>query len=400
MIKIAHIQRGDDDASDFSPTLPPPTGFEPPLPPDAEVLPPPHEVARVLVPLGLKGLCASMFDVDSMACLSSWALGDAGQRDTFADEAGGASFPTAMATLVHLHRTPFDQTLTRQLDPQRWAFAWRVDEHRVAVAEARYRLPGSGRSERDISVVRQLCGAGIGADQFQRAEAVNERFEAPTSSTATPASPPPASPKSTLPNKVDQWARPLRWPAVMALGLASAICLASALLIASSRTGEAQRLRQLTDATMTEQLARVLATGDYGEVQANLEVFEGLGYFKGSAVIDARRRVVASAGALPALRIGLSVSGPDAVNARAVPLKAATGKAEGQLLIWGPEMAALKADALIDRALFAAALVLALTTAAGAALLWRQRSLRRETEWREADQRVLLLPLPDATAPS
>jgi hypothetical protein len=41
-------------------------------------------------------------------------------------------------------------------------------------------------------------------------------------------------------------------------------------------------------------------------------------------------------------------------------------------------------------------LVLALSTLAGIALLWRQRSLRREADQRPADQPLLLPTPPDA----
>jgi hypothetical protein len=388
MIVIAQFEPDEEAGQDFSPTLPPP------LTPDGQALPPAHDMTRLLFSLGMKGLHASVMDVESMACLSSWSVGDAGERSTSAEDANGASVPAAMATIVHLNATPFDRTLTRQIDPQSWAFAWRVDADHVAVAEARYSLPNSACTERDIAAVRQLCTAGIESGDRLRAEAMNDRFPSPASEAPVAA----ARPRLAVKLAPAGWAvkrmQRLRWPSLLAPGLAGAVCLAAALQIQSSRDGEAQRLRQLTDATMTQQLLRVLAAGDYGEVQASLETFEGLGYFKGAVVVDARHRAVARAGAVPALRIGHAVAGPEVAGARVVPLVAAASNTDGQLLLWGPETPSPRGGALLERALSVAGLLLVLATLAGAAILWRRRRRQRATGARQP-----LMPPPLSEAP-
>jgi hypothetical protein len=347
---------------------------------------------QLLLSLGMEGLHASVMDVESMACLSSWRIGDAGERSTAAEDAGGPSFPTAMATIVHLNGTPLDQTLTRQLDAHNWAFAWRVDASSVAVAEARYGLPNNACTDRDTAVVRQLCSAGTEAGKLRRTEAMPDRLPQPASQPLAAAAPHRTALPPTPVSWADKLAQPLRWPSLLALGLTAAVCLAAALQIQSSREGEARRLRQLTDATMTQQLTRVLALGDYGEVQGNLDTFEGLGYFKGAAVIDARRRPVAMAGAVPALRIGRAVAGPEVAGARTVPLLAEASNTEGQLLIWGPETPSPRVSVHLETTLFMAGLLLMLATLAGAALLGRGRLRQREAD---ANQPLVLPPLPE-----
>jgi hypothetical protein len=347
---------------------------------------------QLLLSLGMEGLHASVMDVESMACLSSWRIGDAGERSTAAEDAGGPSFPTAMATIVHLNGTPLDQTLTRQLDAHNWAFAWRVDASSVAVAEARYGLPNNACTDRDTAVVRQLCSAGTEAGKLRRTEAMPDRLPQPASQPLAAAAPHRTALPPTPVSWADKLAQPLRWPSLLALGLTAAVCLAAALQIQSSREGEARRLRQLTDATMTQQLTRVLALGDYGEVQGNLDTFEGLGYFKGAVVIDARRRPVAMAGTVPALRIGRAVAGPEVAGARTVPLLAEASNTEGQLLIWGPETPSPRVSVHLETTLFMAGLLLMLATLAGAALLGRGRLRQREAD---ANQPLVLPPLPE-----
>lgn len=373
---IADEQADEQADLGFSPTLPPPMAVEEPHLLQVEVvLAAPHGVTRNLLPPGLKGLRASMMEVGSMACLSSWSIGETDPLGPLAEDAAGASFPTAMATIVHLNGTPSEQTLTRQLDPQCWAFAWRVDEHRVAVAEARYRLPSTVRTEKDIAVVRQLCTAGIEGAPLRRLEAMNDRAQiaAPNTSSALPK--PPGAVRSRFVRWTAALTQRLRWSTLGALALGGAVCMVAALQIKSTREGEAQRFRQLTDATMAQQLARVMAAGDYGEVQGDLEAFAGLGYFKGAVVIDARSRAVASAGTVPTMRIGQALTGTERADVRVVPLKTAVSNSDAQLLIWASEAPLPGVSALGELGLFAAGVLLILTTLAGSALLWRQRQI-------------------------
>jgi hypothetical protein len=192
---------------------------------------------------------------------------------------------------------------------------------------------------------------------------------------------------------VEQLVQRMRWPWLLALGLAGAVCLAAALQIQSTREAEARRLRLLTDATMTQQLLRVLAAGDYGEVQANLETFESLGYFKGAVVVDARRRAVAQTGAVPALRIGHTLTGAEVAGARAVPLTAAGSNTDGQLFIWGPELPTPRVSAALEQVLIACAVPLLLAALAGAAL-WAWQ--RRRGSQAGADQALLSPSLSEA----
>jgi hypothetical protein len=278
-----------------------------------------------------------------------------------------------MATIVHLNRTPVEQTLTRQLDPQRWAFAWRVDSGRVAVAEARYRWPTDLRPEKDTAAVRQLCAAGIEACPLRFAEAMNDHRPFRESEAAAADATPQMAGHAVPVGWAGLLAPWLRGPRLLGLGLAGAIGLLAALQLDASRRGEALRMRQLTDATMTQQLTRGLAVSDYGEVQGDLEAFERLGHFKGAVVVDARQRAVASIGAVPALRIGQVVALPDASVARVLPLPSAAGSTAGQLLMWGFAPTPPRASALIVQALYLASLLLLVAALAGAALKWHQR---------------------------
>jgi hypothetical protein len=382
MITIAQFtaRRGAD--SDFSPTLPPPVVAEAPLALDAlDALdaveardsPGPQQRVVTALPLDIQSLRVSVLDVESQACIAAWSIGDEGEGGPFADAGGSAGFTTAMATIVHLNRTPVDQTLTRQLDPQRWAFAWRVNSGRVAVAEARYRWPTNLRPDKDTAAVRQLCAAGIETGPLRFAEARNDHrpfreSDAPAAD-ATPQTAGQAAPAGWA----DSLAPWLRGPQLLGLGLAGAIGLLGALQVDASRRGEALRMRQLTDATMTQQLTRGLAVSDYGEVQGDLEAFERLGYFKGAVVVDARQRAVASVGAVPALRIGQVVALPDTNVARVLQLPSAAGSTAGQLLIWGSALTPPRASALIVQALYLASPLLLVAALAGAALKWRQR---------------------------
>ena len=377
MIMIAQLQPRDGDAvGGFSATLPPsvdtPAPVDTPATLDDEALPPSRDVSQMLVLFGIKSLHASMIDVESKACQSSWTIGDAGKRTTPDPDDGAASLPSAMATIVYLNNVAREQTLTRRIDPQRWAFAWRVDEHHVAVAEACYRWPNNERTKADTAAVRQLCAAGIEAGKFARAAAVDGPLPVPAPHAEAALAAPLPEVRKPPAKLTYRLAQRLRWLLLAVLGLAGAVSLLAGLQLASSREGEAQRLRSLADGAMTQQLARVLATGDYGEVQADLDTFEGLNYFRGAMVVDARRRAVARAGAVPASRIGQALGAAAAADARIVPLKAAGADTDGLLLIWGPETLS-PGVSNIERALFVACLLLTMTALAGAALMWRQR---------------------------
>lgn len=360
---------------DFSPTLPPPAAVDAQPQIDAPARAP--ESPEDLLPPGLTGLRAALIDVGSMACVSSWGIGEGSSPGALTQDPDGASCSTAMATIVHLNGTPFELTLTRQLDPQHWAFAWRVDEHNVAVAEARYRAPSDVRSETDIAKVRLLCTAGLSGAPVRRLDAMH----GPVRNTVHDARPalrmPRAATRSNIALRVATLARQSRSSPWASIALVGATCVLAALQIQSSREAEAQRFRALADAAMVQQLTRVMAAGDYGEVQADLEAYAGLGYFKGAVVVDARRRAVASAGAVPALRIGHALAAADAADARALPLKTAAAHSDVQLLMWGADPASSGAGSLGEISLFAAGGLLSLSGLAGGLLWWRQRRRQR-----------------------
>ncbi|HZF80446.1 MAG TPA: hypothetical protein VEZ89_11725, partial [Rubrivivax sp.] len=303
--------------------------------------------------LGVEEVCASMVDTDSMTFESCWRITVHGgvMRVTPA-QGPESSFPAAMATIVHLNHLPGEQIVTRKLDPCRWVFAWRIDDRRVAVAEANYREPRNEQTDADSSLMRLLCDSGMQTGQLETAEAVNDHSSTlppakrptgkathttgaahagPTTTSTAPrtagapamavmrtASIPvvPTAPNSTVASR--RRAKPDRaWPAndmppaapaasvwsyrMLVLAVFSVYAGIAALVALSHRDStvlqaEAARLQARADATMRQRVDETLASGDYGEVQFELDRLAALKHFNGAAVTNARGRTVAVAG--------------------------------------------------------------------------------------------------------
>ena len=150
---------------DFSPTLP--SFVEP------EVS---REVAGLMEQLDVRAMRTSLIDLDSMDCRSSWNIrSDDAQAEEPGERGHDRTFHHSMATIIELNKVPAGQTLSRMLRPQRWAFAWRIDERCVAVTEACYRTPRAEQRVGDPELVRLICDAGIRAGIFEPPEAMNDR---------------------------------------------------------------------------------------------------------------------------------------------------------------------------------------------------------------------------------
>ena len=323
---------------DFSPTLP--SFVEP------EVS---REVAELMEQLDVQAMRTSLIDLESMDCRSSWNIRfDDAQTEDPGERGHDSTFYNSMATIIHLNKVPTGQTLSRMLRPQRWAFAWRIDERCVAVTEACYRTPRAEQRAGDPELVRLICDAGIRAGIFEPSEAMNDRStEIPREldRPATGAKTSPVGPAEIPETAVGVLSPPnprragTRYPQG-ALALLLGGLLSAALLIASHRNAtatnaEAVRLLAQAENTMTQRLTNVLLGGDYGEVQAELDSFAALKYFDGGVVTNVRQRAVAIAGDFTGIRIGDPVPAIVERSARVFDLGGVGSAAKGQLLTWG-----------------------------------------------------------------
>lgn len=323
---------------DFSPTLP--SFVEPVIS---------REVAELMEQLDVRAMRTSLIDLDSMDCRSSWNIRfDEAQADEPDDRGHDSSIHNSMATIIDLNKVPAGQTLSRMLRPQRWAFAWRIDERCVAVTEACYRTPRAEQRVGDPELVRLICDAGIRAGIFEPTEAMNDRStelprESEPFSAEANASPVgfPEIPEATVsgPTNPSRRGAGVDYPrGAMALLLGG--LLFAALLIAShyqatSTHFESMRLQTLAENTMTQRLSGVLSQGDYGEVQAELASLAASKYFDGGVVTNARQRVVAIVGDFSDIRIGDPVPASLERSARVFDLGGVGSSAKGQLLTWG-----------------------------------------------------------------
>ena len=123
---------------------------------------PAEDLALLFGAFGVQTLRASLVEVGSMHCTHAWHITEAGGMvEAPGDGDVDSAFASAMATIIHLNPAGTEQTLTRKLDPQCWAFAWPVDQHHVAVVEAHYRLTRSDQGDADAALVRHVCDAGM-----------------------------------------------------------------------------------------------------------------------------------------------------------------------------------------------------------------------------------------------
>ena len=294
--------------------------------------------------IGVASLRASVVDMDSMAFQSAWSITE--QGEVIEDLVGrglDSTFPAAMATIAQMGVAPPEQTVVRKLNPRHWAFAWRIDEHLVAVAEARYRDQRDMMSPADTALVRLICDTGIRASQGagaagrprgQAAGAVGAGGSAgmavdPTSQAGSDAGR--AAGKTTLATRV----------AMLLIAISAMLALWTAVFVAPRVRDEATALQQevlrqqeMGTKSMLSNLGGLLATGDYGEVQSALASFTALGYFQSAVITNARQRVVAMAGTVPDARIGDGVPPALARAAQTTDLVLGTDR-HGQLLALG-----------------------------------------------------------------
>lgn len=352
---------------------------------------PADDTALLFGAFGVLTLRASVVDVGSMRCTHTWHITEDGAMAEDPSQCKlDSSVPTAMAMIVHLKPAGAEQTLVRKLDPRCWAFAWPIDEHRVAVAQARYRLARIDHVDAHAALVRRVCDALV-----QAAGAANATPDDPlppactvaglasladpsagaASLARTPAQGATVGVSARRPPGASSWwnAPKIVIYAVVALGLAAAVMLTVLMQSASALRLESTRLQAQVDATMTQTLAKTLAGGDYGEVQAALASLASLKYFERALVTNARGRVIATTGPIGGVRIGDPLA-PQAVDsARVFDLKANTERL-GRLLVW--DRAPLPGAGRDRRWLLTAAMLIVLSAAVVAAVMllrWRQR---------------------------
>ena len=299
-----------------------------------------RDMALMFGQLGVASVRASVVDMESMAFQSAWSVTEKGEvGEDFLGKGLDSTFPAAMATIAQMGVAPPEQTVVRKLNPRHWAFAWRIDERLVAVAEARYRDQRDMMSPTDTALVRLICDTGIRARQSE-----GDRAKA----RPLPASAAREHPHLQWP-EVDRRAAPqvalttrigvllMALSALLALWL-TVVAAPQARDEALALRAEVQRLQGMGSKSMVSTLAASLATGDYGELQAALANFATLGYFQSAVITNARQRVVAMVGTVPDTRIGDGVPPAVARSAEAHDL-ALGGERFGQLLLQGDALA-------------------------------------------------------------
>ena len=337
---MKHQYADAEPDADFMATRPPP------------LQPQELQLAELMSALGASTVRAVIFDLDTKLCHESWQINEYGESSNDSNDGGAITqFVTAMGTIAQLSQTSANETLIRQLNPRRCAFAWRIDERRVAVAEARYLLPQTGRRDQDAAVLRELFNvrmprhassptvASLGVvSEFPHARDGHEAA-LHRSPDAGPTPPPDQGIDAPSPRSTSMSPPPLG----LGRGLFALIvfCLVAAIvfLVAERQMqtlqGEQLRLRAQAEATMTRQLADVLAQGDYGEVQAELETFAELAYFQDAVVTNAQRRVIAMVGTVQDARIGNIVPSDASAAGKVAVLRGRDQASVGQLITWG-----------------------------------------------------------------
>ena len=291
----------------------------------------PHGMALAFGPNGLSLVRVSLIDTASMDCTASWWITeDGGVRD--ADHDHDLGFAGPMATIVHLNKPEGHETVTRRLSPHQWGFGWHVDERRaVVVAEAQYREARDTPSDIDVALVRTLCDACIhpahpgpkaNGAAARRARADDDGARHPAAPATVGQEPPrsaveasaPAVPQR-LPGDWRRWLAGLCVVALLALGLGVAQWRRTQTL-----ASESLRLQTQSDATLAQSVGAALERGDYGELQSDLDRFEGLRYFDAALVANARGQVVAKSSTARGVRIGETLTPESLAGSHAVPI--------------------------------------------------------------------------------
>lgn len=283
-----------------------------------------RDVVLMFDRLGVQSLRASVVHLESATHQSQWSIIDQGEASPDpADRRPGVAFPGAAAMITQLILLPIEQTVVKKLSPRLWAFAWRIDDARGAIASVRYRDPREVHTDADTAFMRLTCDYGIHDALIGSPHATTDMLVWPA---------------------VDRRRRvnsPASWFTLLLMAASALLALWLSLAVvpgirddAAALREQAQRLHAMADATMMSKLSAMLATGDYGDVQTLLSSFESLGYFEGAVVTNTRQRVIASAGALTGLRIGDELPQTVASSASAVEL-AQGSQRYGQLLTVG-----------------------------------------------------------------
>ena len=301
-----------------------------------------RDMALMFGQIGVSSLRASVVDMDSMDFQSAWSITERGEMGEDLQGRGlDSTFPAAMATIAQMGVAPPEQTVVRKINPRHWAFAWRIDERLVAVAEARYRDQRDMMSPADTALVRLICDTGIRAGHGEGARGQ------PLAADGSPDRPHLAWPEVGV--AATQASLTIRLGVLM-MAVTALAALWMALVVVPKARDEAlalqtelTRLHVMGNKSMLGTLAGTLATGDYGEVQAALTGYWALGYFQGAVVTNSRQRVVAVAGAVPDARIGDGVHSGLAKAAQSVDLVLGSDR-HGQLLTLGPVLPPLQAS--------------------------------------------------------
>jgi hypothetical protein len=320
--------------------------------------------------MGIASFRAAVVGLASMDMRSTWS--HSAERDPqleATDAAPDSAFIAARDAGISLRDAPTEYTMVRKLSPRVWSFAWRVNADLMVIAEVRYLDRRDTLGEADSALVRLVFMA-----LSQPEEGVEGQLSAPGSGLEWPA----------VDRRRNRDGRALlrsqRVP-LMLLGLSALLTLwlsVISLPAAGDRLAAQQsattRLQGVADKTVTQQLTETLATGDYGEVQAQLTHFQTLGYFPSAVVLNARQRVVASVGMGGEVVIGAAVPATVSAAASAAPLVRGTEQF-GQLLqlgqAEGPPEGSIRAPWIIALASCLAALAAAVTLVVPAH--WRSR---------------------------
>lgn len=338
-----------------------------PPPPSAQS---PQLMTALFGQVGIASIRAAVVDLGSMDMQSSWSL--SAHRDPHheaVDAAPDSAFIAARDAGASLRDAPPEYTMVRKLSPRVWSFAWRASPERMVIAEARYRDRRDALDDTDTALVRLIFLSFAQPGESDAGEPSSERAELEW----------PAVDRRRGRNWRSQF-RNHRFP-ILLLGLGALLALWLAVFALpaaheqfNAQKSEAVRLQAMADKTLAEHLAAALATGDYGDLQAQLSTFHTLGYFPRALVLNARQRVVASAGMGGEAVIGAPAPAAMSGAAKAMPLLRGTDQV-GQLLTLGR---AAEPGAGGLRALWVLALASALAALAAAALLllpanWRLR---------------------------
>ncbi len=319
---------------------------------------------------GIASMRAAVVDLTSMNLQSSWSLNADREVQLETPEAApDSAFVAARDASESLRDASPEFTMLRKLSPRVWSFAWRAGAKHMVIAEARYRDRRDTLDERDTAMVRLMFLS------FAQPVASEE---------GRPASGMPELEWPVVDRRRGRgWRSRLRNHRVPLVLLACSALLTLWLALfalpaareqAGVQQAEAVRLQSLADMTMAKMLGAALASGDYGELQAELTMFHTLGYFPRALVVNAKARVVAAAGTGNEAPIGVAAPVALSSTAKVVPLLRGSEQV-GQFLSLGkPAETRSRAPPM----LWPLALLSCLATLAAAAMLmapanWRLR---------------------------